>query len=78
MDTHDAATMSHDRPLEAGVVLTIEPGLYIPDREEFGALAGIGVRLEDDVAVTIDGAEVLSAAVPLEPKEVEAMVGSGL
>lgn len=78
MDTHDAATMSHNRPLEVGVVLTIEPGLYIPDREEFGALAGIGVRLEDDVAVTIDGAEVLSAAVPLEPKEIEALVGSRL
>lgn len=78
MDTHDSATMSHDRPLEPGVVLTIEPGLYIPDREEFGPLAGIGVRLEDDVAVTADGAEVLSAAVPLEPREVEAMVGSGL
>jgi len=78
MDTHDAATMSHDRPLEEGVVLTIEPGLYIPDREEFGDLAGIGVRLEDDVAVTVAGAEVLSAAVPLEPKEVEALVGSGL
>jgi Xaa-Pro aminopeptidase len=77
MDTHDAATMSHDHPLEEGVVLTIEPGLYIPDREEFGALAGIGVRLEDDVAVTVDGAEVLSAAVPLEPKEVEALVGRG-
>ena len=77
MDTHDSATMSHDRPLEPGVVLTIEPGLYIPDREEFGALAGIGVRLEDDVAVTVEGAEVLSAAVPLEMDEVAAMVGSG-
>ena len=76
MDVHDTASMSHDRPLEAGVVLTIEPGLYIPDREEFGALAGIGVRLEDDVAVTVDGAEVLSAGAPLDPGEVEALVGS--
>jgi hypothetical protein len=36
----------------AGVVLTIEPGLYIPDDEAFGRLRGIGVRIEDDVAVT--------------------------
>lgn len=35
-----------------GVVLTIEPGLYIPDDEAFGPFAGIGVRIEDDVAIT--------------------------
>jgi len=34
------------------VVLTIEPGLYIPDDEAFGPFAGIGVRIEDDVAIT--------------------------
>lgn len=76
MDVHDVSTVSHDRPLEPGVVLTIEPGLYIPDREEFGPLAGIGVRLEDDVAVMAEGAEVLSAAAPLERSDVEAVVGS--
>ena len=38
--------------LGAGVVLTIEPGLYIPDDEAYGSLRGIGVRIEDDVAVT--------------------------
>lgn len=77
MDTHDASTVSHDRPLEPGVVLTIEPGLYIPDSPAYGALRGVGVRLEDDVAVTRGGAEVLSGGVPLEAGEVEAMVGRG-
>ncbi len=36
----------------AGVVLTVEPGLYIPDEPSFGRYGGIGVRIEDDVAVT--------------------------
>lgn len=78
MDTHDSSSVSHDRPLEPGVALTIEPGLYIPDEEEFGALRGIGVRLEDDVLVRGGGPEVLSAGVPLEVDEVENLVGSGL
>ena len=34
------------------MVLTIEPGLYIPDDEAYGSLRGVGVRIEDDVAVT--------------------------
>ncbi|EFN53170.1 hypothetical protein CHLNCDRAFT_136970 [Chlorella variabilis] len=76
LDTHDSSTMSHDRPLEPGVVLTIEPGLYIPDDEAFGRYRGIGVRIEDDVAVTAAGHEVLSADVPVEAAEVEQLVGA--
>lgn len=75
LDTHDSSTMSHDGPLEEGVVLTIEPGLYIPDDEAFGPFAGIGVRIEDDVAITRTGREVLSADVPVAPDDVEALVG---
>jgi Xaa-Pro aminopeptidase len=78
MDVHDANTNSHDRPLEPGVVLTIEPGLYIPDDPIFGALRGIGVRLEDDVAVTRGGPEVLSEMAPLDPAEVEDLVGEAV
>eukprot|EP00887_Chlorella_sp_A99_P006650 scaffold3.g6650.t1 len=76
MDTHDSAGVSHDRPLEPGVVLTIEPGLYIPDEEEFGHFRGIGVRIEDDVAITRGGHEVLSAGAPVDPGAIEALVGS--
>lgn len=36
----------------AGVVLTVEPALYIPDDEAYGPLRGIGVRIEDDIAIT--------------------------
>ncbi|HSW66131.1 MAG TPA: aminopeptidase P N-terminal domain-containing protein [Bacillota bacterium] len=55
LDAHDAG--DYDHPLEPGVVLTVEPGIYI--REE-----GIGVRIEDDVLITADGCEVLSKKLP--------------
>lgn len=52
LDTHDSG--DYDAPLAEGVVMTVEPGIYIPEE-------GIGVRLEDDVLITADGVEVLSA-----------------
>jgi Xaa-Pro aminopeptidase len=72
MDTHDTRSVSHDEPMREGVVLTVEPGIYIPaDAQRYGEYAGIGVRLEDDVAVTAGGAEVLSADAPVAACEVE-------
>lgn len=56
LDTHDAG--DYDRPLEPGVVLTVEPGIYIPEE-------GIGVRIEDDFLITPDGVEDLSAQRPI-------------
>jgi Xaa-Pro aminopeptidase len=53
LDTHDVG--DYDRPLEPGMVLTVEPGIYIPDE-------GIGVRLEDDVLITENGIRNLSAS----------------
>ena len=80
LDVHDCAQarrdMYMDGELEAGMVFTIEPGLYFqPDDltvpEEF---RGIGVRIEDDILVTADGAENLSAGIPRTADEVEAWV----
>jgi Xaa-Pro aminopeptidase len=78
IDVHDCAKarreMYLDGVLEAGMVFTIEPGLYFqPDDltvpEEF---RGIGVRIEDDILVTDDGAENLSVGIPRTADEVEA------
>ncbi|HEV2145928.1 MAG TPA: aminopeptidase P N-terminal domain-containing protein [Longimicrobiaceae bacterium] len=65
--------------LEAGMVLTVEPGIYVPaDAEDAPAeLRGVGVRIEDDVIVTADGHEVTTRGVPVAVEEVEALVGSG-
>lgn len=82
-DVHDVGDYRVDgawRPLEPGMVLTIEPGIYIPRREATEHLAnrwrGIGIRVEDDVLITAKGPEVLSAAAPKEVAELEALVGS--
>ena len=64
LQVHDATV---DGPLEAGMVVTIEPGIYIPEEN-------IGVRIEDVILVTENGAKLLSAALPREPDEIEKAV----
>ncbi len=63
------------RALEPGMVLTIEPGLYIADFLEDidPAWHGIGIRIEDDVLVTASGNDVLTAAVPKAVDDLEAI-----
>jgi Xaa-Pro aminopeptidase len=77
MDVHDTNTVGPHRTLESGVVLALEPALYVPNSPQFGRYAGLGVRLEDDVLVTPSGPEVLSSAAPLQPDDVEAAVCAG-
>ncbi len=79
MDVHDPCEYKDGADwtrLEAGMVLTVEPGLYIaPDAEGVDArFRGIGIRIEDDVAVTADGCEVLSAGVPTAIDDIEALM----
>jgi Xaa-Pro aminopeptidase len=68
MDVHDVGAYrvgGAPRPLEAGMVLTVEPGLYVArDADVDPRFQGIGVRIEDDVLVTDGGREVLTAAIP--------------
>jgi Xaa-Pro aminopeptidase len=63
LDVHDAG--NYDLPLEAGVVITVEPGVYIPEE-------GIGIRIEDDILVTEDGPVILSRHIPRTVEEIEA------
>lgn len=78
LDVHDVGTYRLDgepRVLAPGMVLTVEPGLYIPDAEDIPeAYRGIGIRIEDDVAVTATGHDVLTADVPKEVAEIEALM----
>lgn len=77
MDVHDVGDYKIDgnwRVLEPGMVLTIEPGVYIPvDCDEVDPCwRGIGIRIEDDVLITRDGHDVLSAGAPKSVGEIEA------
>ncbi|GAA6135480.1 Xaa-Pro aminopeptidase [Oceaniserpentilla sp. 4NH20-0058] len=79
MDVHDVGAYKQDgnwRKLEPGMVLTIEPGLYIaPDDESVDEKwRGIGIRIEDDVLVTSDGHRVLSHEVPKTVADIEALM----
>ena len=76
MDVHDCAQAKRDvymGPLADGMVITIEPGLYIqPDDELFPPeFRGIGIRIEDDVVITKDGCINLSENLPRHPDEIE-------
>src|SRR6266511_3201318 len=77
MDVHDCARARKERyrdgTLGEGYVLTVEPGLYFQPEDDLvpPELHGIGVRIEDDVLVTAQGAEVLSAGLPRASGDVE-------
>jgi len=78
MDVHDVGRYRVDqksRTLEPGMVLTVEPGLYFSESSSDGAARyrGIGVRIEDDVLVTASGHEVLTAEIPKELDDLEAI-----
>jgi Xaa-Pro aminopeptidase len=79
MDVHDVGLYKVDgqwRTLEPGMVMTVEPGLYFGDDvpSEAARYRGIGIRIEDDVLITPDGCEVLTAAVPKVAGEIEALM----
>ena len=84
LDVHDAGRYFTDqkaknsRPFEAGMVLTVEPGLYIPpdDKDAPSKYRGIGVRIEDDVLVTEDGNVNLTANCPKQAEEIEELMNS--
>ena len=82
LDVHDAGRYFTDqqarnsKPFAPGMVLTVEPGLYIPpdDKSAPAKYRGIGIRIEDDVLVTEDGNRNLTSKVPKDPDEIEALM----
>ena len=84
MDVHDAGryftdqSAKNSRPFAPGMVLTVEPGLYIPpdDKSAPAKYRGIGLRIEDDILVTKDGNFNLTAKVPKDPDEIEALMAN--
>ncbi len=82
LDVHDAGRYFTDqgaknsKPFAPGMVLTVEPGLYIPpeDKSAPSKYRGIGIRIEDDVLVTKDGNRNLTAKVPKDPDEIESVM----
>ena len=82
MDVHDVGDYRVDgkwRRLEPGMVLTVEPGLYIPaERTEVPTrYRNIGIRIEDDVSITASGNEVLSARAPKSVEDIESWMSGG-
>jgi Xaa-Pro aminopeptidase len=79
LDVHDVGPYHENGssiPLAANMVLTVEPGIYVPADAEgvADAFRGLGIRIEDDVLVTDGGNEILTRAVPVELDDVERLV----
>ncbi len=79
LDVHDVGDYQiggKPRTLEPGMVLTVEPGIYIPldDKNVPKEFRGIGIRIEDDVLVTVDGHDVISKNAPKTIAEIEALM----
>jgi Xaa-Pro aminopeptidase len=78
IDVHDCAQARRenyrDAELKPGMVITVEPGIYLKATDLLvpEEMRGIGVRIEDDIAITEDGCEILSSHLPRDPDEVEA------
>ncbi|RHY18909.1 hypothetical protein DYB36_010376 [Aphanomyces astaci] len=78
MDVHDTPRFPRSSPLRPGMVVTVEPGIYLPKNDmtvpvEF---RGIGIRIEDDVLITDTGIEILTSRVPKSIEDLEAFIGS--
>ena len=81
MDTHDVGSYREGgewRALAPGMVVTIEPGIYIPDQDDIPrGLRGIGVRIEDNILITPNGFDDLSSGTPKTIAEVERTIAEG-
>lgn len=79
LDVHDECPYKDEKgkeiPLKEGMVMTIEPGIYIDEEDESAPkkYRGVGIRIEDDILVTKDGFENLSAEIAKSVEEIESL-----
>jgi Xaa-Pro aminopeptidase len=80
LDVHDVGHYKvdgTDRPLKAGMVITVEPGIYVsPTAQVDKKWCGIGIRIEDNLLITEQGHEVLTSAVPKTIADIELLMAS--
>ncbi|KAJ9577543.1 hypothetical protein L9F63_005916 [Diploptera punctata] len=78
MDVHDTATVTRSVPLEPGMVITVEPGIYVSPLNKLAPpqYHGLGVRIEDDILITSSGPVVLTAGCPKQIDELEKLISN--
>ncbi|MFC3092739.1 Xaa-Pro aminopeptidase [Alteromonas sediminis] len=78
LDVHDVGdykSQGKDRPLQPGMVLTVEPGLYIPDEEDIpDEYRGIGIRIEDNIVITANGNDIITEDAPKTIAAIESLM----
>ena len=78
LDVHDVGEYTQQgspRPLEPGMVITVEPGLYVPNEPDIAeSFRGTGIRIEDNLVITATGNEVLTNGVPKTIQDIEALM----
>ncbi|OQS07107.1 trifunctional enzyme subunit beta, mitochondrial precursor [Thraustotheca clavata] len=80
MDVHDTPTYSRSHPIVPGMIITIEPGIYLPSNDDAipHEYRGIGIRIEDDVLITESGIEILTKTVPKSIADLENFIGKAI
>ncbi|KAL1505290.1 hypothetical protein ABEB36_004885 [Hypothenemus hampei] len=79
MDVHDTPSIGRNIKIKPGMIITVEPGIYISEKSSLPKqYHGIGIRIEDDVLITVNGPVVLSRKCPKEIDEIEKIVCEGL
>lgn len=76
MDVHDCSRSNKKRPLESGMVITVEPGVYIPNHKSNvdSSWWGLGCRIEDDILITESGVEILSSGCPKHVDDINNLI----
>lgn len=75
MDVHDTGKISRSIKIQPGMIITIEPGIYISPKNIYAPshFHGLGIRIEDDILVTENDSEVLTKNCPKEVAEIETL-----